>query len=175
MTGNHFQDNTDGGVIVTDEDKAAGSSVDASFSGNTVENNGGSGEVGYFLYTVGDGDLTVSISGDTITGHDYGVYLNDYGTPPTGSSYSVTVHNCSISGNTTAGLENDLADTTVDCTGNYWGDPSGPYNATSNPTGLGDAVIGLVSFVPGLRVMFMWRTWNPAGQRPVAEASFPPT
>ncbi|HEC76962.1 MAG TPA: hypothetical protein ENI33_06880, partial [Thermoplasmatales archaeon] len=39
---------------------------------------------------------------------------------------------------------------TVDAEYNYWGHPSGPYNATLNPTGQGVSVVGNVDFIPWL-------------------------
>jgi len=38
----------------------------------------------------------------------------------------------------------------VDATNNWWGDASGPYHPTTNPTGTGDAVSDYVQFVPFL-------------------------
>lgn len=39
----------------------------------------------------------------------------------------------------------------INATGNWWGDVSGPYNATSNPSGLGNAVSDNVTFTPWLK------------------------
>lgn len=47
---------------------------------------------------------------------------------------------------------------TVDATGSWWGDNSGPFNTTSNPDGEGDVVLGNVTFDP-------WATDN--AQNPV--------
>jgi len=146
-TGNNFHDNVDGAVIVADEDKSAGSSVTATFEDNTVANNG---ESGYFIYTSGDGDITVSIEGDTITGHEVGVYLNDYATGSSGSSYNVAVHQSAITGNTGYGVQNEYSGTTIDATLNYWGATTGPYHATKNPDGGGNKVSDYVDFSPWL-------------------------
>ncbi len=145
-TGNNFHNNVDGAVIIADEDKSAGSSVTATFEDNTLTSNG---DVGYFIYTNGDGDITVSIDGDSITGHDVGVYLNDYATGPSGSSYNVAIHQSTISGNTTYGVQNEYAGTTIDAELNYWGDTTGPYHST-NPNGQGNAVSDNVDFSPWL-------------------------
>jgi len=38
----------------------------------------------------------------------------------------------------------------IDATNNWWGDESGPYNSSTNPTGQGDTIIGTVNFTPWL-------------------------
>ena len=143
VTDNNIHDNVDGGVIVTDEDKANGSSVTATFTDNIVDNNG---DVGYFLYTVGDGDLTVLIDGDIISNHDdVGVYLEDYATGASGSSYDIDVHNSQITGNTNNGIQNDYAAVTLDAENNWWGSSTGP--GVVGP-GTGDKVSTYVDFSP---------------------------
>jgi hypothetical protein len=136
ITGNNFHDNTDGAVVIADEDKEAGSSVTANFTNNTVVNNG---ESGFYLYTFGDGDLTVNIQGGSITGHDYGVYLNDYASGPSTSSYDVTVENAQITGNTTNAVLNDYSGTTLDASPDWWGSAAGPAAGQLD---------GLVTFTP---------------------------
>jgi hypothetical protein len=142
-TGNNFHDNIDGAVVITDEDKEDGSSVNFTGSTNTLTDNG---DFGYFIYTWGDGDVTVSLDGETISGNDIGVYLNDYAaTPPSGSSYDVEIHGSSIAGNTSYGVQNEYADTTIDAELNWWGCPCGP---SGEGPGSGDAVSPYVSFSP---------------------------
>lgn len=132
-TDNDLHDNVDAAVYIADEDKAAGSSVTYTGSGNTLADNG---VVGYFIYTSGDGDITVSLDRETISGHEVGIYLNDYdATPPTGSSYDVEVHNSSIVDNTVYGVQNDYSGTTIDATLNWWGDPCGPVGAANHVLG----------------------------------------
>lgn len=53
----------------------------------------------------------------------------------------------SIYDNAGMGLEN-LSSTLVDVRYNWWGDPSGPYHPTLNPTGLGNEVSDDVLFAP---------------------------
>jgi len=134
-TGNYFHNNLEEGVIVTDEDKAGGSSVTYVGSGNTLSDNG---DVGYFVFTRGDGDITVSIDGDTISGHGVGVYLNDYGSVPGGSSYNVDIHNSSIVNNIDFGVQNAYSGTTLDATLNWWGSVCSPASV----------VEGLVDYNP---------------------------
>ncbi|MBN2551070.1 MAG: right-handed parallel beta-helix repeat-containing protein, partial [Anaerolineales bacterium] len=122
-TGNYFHDNVDGAIYITDEDKEYGSSVTYTGSGNTLTDNGG---VGYFLSTSGDGDLDVTLTDEMITGHDIGVYLNDSGTPPSGSSYAVSIQNSNISGNATYGVQNDYAGASIGAENNWWGCAAGP-------------------------------------------------
>jgi hypothetical protein len=50
------------------------------------------------------------------------------------------IQNNIIKDNNAYGLFNTPANSDVTACDNYWGDPSGPYNPTSNPAGLGDRV-----------------------------------
>ncbi len=88
-TGNNIHDNLDGGVVLTDEDKEYGSSVNATFQNNTVMSNG---EYGYLIFTNGDGDITALLNNELIIDQDTGIFINDY---TAGSS----VYDISIYGN----------------------------------------------------------------------------
>jgi len=44
-------------------------------------------------------------------------------------------------------------DQTVNATGNWWGEPSGPYHATRNPNGTGDNITDFVVFDPWIQNM----------------------
>ncbi|MFA6475220.1 MAG: right-handed parallel beta-helix repeat-containing protein, partial [Patescibacteria group bacterium] len=85
---------------------------------------------------------TPIITDNIITNNVYGI-LVDNANP--------TVSNNQISGNTYIGL---YSTTTITAENNWWGDSSGPYNATTNPTGLGDSVSDHVDFDP-------WTTVDP--------------
>ena len=75
---------------------------------------------------------------------------NFYGNPPTGTLITGNV----ITGNNPSGAEDSgglwVAEgvPTVSAEANWWGHASGPYHATSNPEGIGDAVIGQAHFDP---------------------------
>ena len=143
---NSFHDNVEGGAIIQDEDMEDGSSVSVIGGGNTWKDNN---EVGLFIFTQGDGDITVDLSGEIITGHDYGAYIGDYGSTST-SNYSVAINDSSISGNTSYGIENAVSTLLIDADDNWWGDASGPYHPTLNPTGNGNQVSDYVDFDPYL-------------------------
>jgi hypothetical protein len=107
VSNNQIHDNWDRGVVVADEDKEAGSSVNVAFNNNTLLNNKGTGPggqtgdgLGYDLRTYGDGDITANFTGDTLNGHDYDIYVADGGTSST-SSYAVTIHDSNILGGKT--------------------------------------------------------------------------
>ncbi len=143
-SGNNFHDNTENGVVIADEDASAGSSVAATFSGDTIKNNGG---CGVYIYTKGDGAIHTDFAGETITGHATGVTVEDKGSTST-STYDVSFVGCDLSGNTVVAVDNRLAASTIQATGNWWGHASGPYNATSNAAGLGGPVSDKVNFSP---------------------------
>jgi len=144
VTGNHIHDNDQGGVLIADEDREHGSSVTADFQGNEILNND---YTGYFIYTTGDGDITVNLTGEKITGHEIGIALDDLLGTSSGSVYDVTVRHSTISANTGYGVENGYTGTVIDAVQNYWGDITGPHHATLNPTGAGNAVSNYVDFI----------------------------
>jgi hypothetical protein len=146
LNDNDFHDNVDGGAAITDEDKEDGSSVSVSGGGNTLTNNGG---YGYYIFSAGDGDITVSLADEIVTGHDKGVYVEDTGSPST-SSYNVAITMSDISSNTTAGIDNTVSGLTLDAECNWWGNLRGPYHPTGNPSGTGNSVSDDVDFQPWL-------------------------
>lgn len=55
-----------------------------------------------------------------------------------------------IVGNTEFGVENTLTNTTVNAQFNWWGNETGPYNPSTNPSGGGSNVSDYVDYVPWL-------------------------
>jgi len=111
LTGNDLHDNTGGAAVITDEDRSAGSSVTVTGSGNTLSNNG---DLGYLIYTWGDGDVSVDLSGETITDHaSTGIYLQDYASGTSGSSYALSVALSDVSGNAGSGVYVNVPDATL--------------------------------------------------------------
>ncbi|HHH79986.1 MAG TPA: hypothetical protein ENL13_03695 [Thermoplasmatales archaeon] len=96
--------------------------------------------------------LTAVIGSNTLTNNDVGIWVR-YGANLTNS-----VHKNNIYGNLNYGLQND-GTTEVNATLNWWGDASGPYNSTVNPTGLGDNVTGNVNFSDWLNYEWYNRVW----------------
>jgi len=116
-----------------------------SISGNTILPNTGSDAI-----WLGGGNDGVTITGNTLqdaTGH--GILVdNEWGIGP---NANIEVHCNSIQGNSLGGLIVDTGDYTeppLDATYNWWGDASGPYHPTLNPSGLGNQVSDDVLFVP---------------------------
>ena len=114
------------------------------FSG--TDNSGTYGIEFYAGYYSAD-ELAVTANGNTVTGFDFGFefwqcesgcYAGTFG--------SLAAHDNSIFGNTTYGMEANVA---VDATDNWWGDASGPYHS-SNTSGTGNAVseTGDIDFDP---------------------------
>ena len=161
---NNFHDNTVGGALFTDEDKEYGSSVTVSGGGNALTDNG---DYGYYIYTQGDGDITINLTGETITGQDTGVYVEDTAGESSSSSYSVSIQSSDISGNASYGVNNTVDTFDVDATANWWGDASGPYEATTNTSGTGNEVSNNVDYSPWwganyIGVAHLW-TWYTNG------------
>ena len=80
------------------------------------------------------------------------------------NSSNARITNCAIFGNTAGGLNNLSPSQPVTAAMNWWGDPSGPANATSNASGLGNSVSDGIIFQP-------WQLTSPgsAPQIPVLE------
>ncbi len=162
LTNNSFHNNVDAAAIIQDEDKENGSSVSVSGGGNILMNNGFSG---YYIYSQGDGDITVTLSGETITGHDNGIYVEDNATGLSNSSYSISIDHTSFSGNSSHGINNTVGSFIVNAEMNWWGDASGPYDGSganevppctgdsateANNDGTGDEVSDNVDYCPWL-------------------------
>jgi hypothetical protein len=81
----------------------------------------------------------VSIVNTTLTLTDSTLRLNNR-TGLQVQSGSARVEGCSIVGNSNFGIENMSPGSTVRATYNWWGHPSGPYHAATNPGGQGNAV-----------------------------------
>jgi|GEM_PF-1078754 len=88
------------------------------------------------LGSSGKHEITFSSFHDNATG----IYVT---TAPDGLAF----HNCSFTGNSSWGVYNTGLPN-VDARGNWWGDASGPQNATTNPDGKGDKVSDFVLFDP---------------------------
>jgi parallel beta-helix repeat protein len=74
---------------------------------------------------------------------------NNIGISTVGQSNPTIQHN-SIYLNENFGLKNEEATVNINAINNWWGHSSGPYNATSNPSGQGNAVSDHVIFSPWL-------------------------
>lgn len=72
-----------------------------------------------------------NILSNTIEQNTNGIYV-DFGFP--------TIELNDIQDNTSYGVWNNPANRIVEACNNYWGDPTGPYHPTVNPTGLGNAI-----------------------------------
>jgi pectin methylesterase-like acyl-CoA thioesterase len=162
LNGNDFHDNVDGAAWIQDEDKADGSSVTVTGGGNSLTDNG---DYGYRIYTAGDGDITVDLSEEYISGHSVaGVMVEDTALPSSGSSYDVTLSCSRIGGNAT-GVESVVSNVTlsenaitgntnygvdgstivsgsISAANNWWGCVSGPGNSGC------DTVVGSVNVIP---------------------------
>ena len=112
-----------------------GSDVDVGITGCTIVTSTGDGidlwgtgldPWGGTYYTGWDnGNLTASIEGCTISGADLdGIWTADLSGNATNTS-SVTVHECSFSGNVSSAVNHNLPEE-MDATRNYWGDADGP-------------------------------------------------
>ncbi|MFQ5999317.1 MAG: right-handed parallel beta-helix repeat-containing protein [Candidatus Bathyarchaeia archaeon] len=81
---------------------------------------------------------------------------NNYGVGiwrPSRAAGTNYIHCNKIAGNTGYGVRTFDAPPNVDARYNWWGDPSGPYHPTTNPSGTGDNVSDNVDYTP-------WRQWN---------------
>jgi hypothetical protein len=96
----------------------------------------------------GPDNLDLTINGNEISGFARGI---DFWQCQSGCSAgvftSVVANNNCLAGND-YGMRSNVTYLTVDGRNNWWGDDSGPYNAATNPGGLGSEVSANVDFVP---------------------------
>ena len=104
--------------------------------------------------TNGDGNATAPAAGDWVgvIANSTSSILFDSGTIrfanigiSANTSGSVSITNSNLTDNVEA-VHNFRNSPEVNATGNWWGDPSGPFNLTSNPGGLGNPVSDFVDF-----------------------------
>jgi murein DD-endopeptidase MepM/ murein hydrolase activator NlpD len=93
-----------------------------------------------YRYGIRQDSGTTTIAHTEITDHIYGIHA-------TGGVLGILFDN-SFHNNTSYGVYNTTGTTTAEY--NYWGDASGPYHSTLNPSGTGDAVSDDVGFAPWL-------------------------
>ena len=146
LNNNNFHDNWQAGIMIQDEDKSVGSSVTVNGGGNILKNNG---NIGYWIFTQGDGNITVGLTDENITEQHDGIYLEDTGGLTSTSSYDVSIHRSNISGNTNYGINNTISSMVVNATLNWWGADSGPGHVGS---GSGDNVSTNVLYDPWLPI-----------------------
>ncbi len=80
---------------------------------------------------------------------------NSYGVLALAGNGSIMLHKefvselgNNLSDNSLFGVNNTVWNLSIDATNNWWGDITGPYNTTENPSGLGTNVTGNVTFWP---------------------------
>lgn len=72
---------------------------------------------------------------------------NDYGIVISGSAQTIDIWDSYIYDNQTADLDN-ISSSHINAEQNWWGDETGPYHVSSNPSGLGSIVTGDTDFSP---------------------------
>ena len=117
---------------------------------------------------------TIDINNNTLDGNSDGITIQDYvngsGTPThnnisitsndiknntnigihtlaSTSASGISIENNKITSNALFGIKNEGTGTII-ALNNYWGDVSGSYNLTLNPSGLGNAVSDNITFIP---------------------------
>lgn len=103
----------------------------------------------------GTDDIALSATANSVSGFDYGIYLGKCVPSATttcfaGTFSSVAVNGNCISSNTTYGMYVDDFGSALNAKSNWWGAVSGPYHATKNPIGTGNAVGDNLTFAPWL-------------------------
>lgn len=89
----------------------------------------------------------LTVNRGIFTGNATGIRFGEPGKNNTGPT-NVTVNNASVFGNTQFGLSNVLSGVIFNATNNWWGNESGPTNATTSPSGTGDSITDNVAFTP---------------------------
>jgi parallel beta-helix repeat protein len=141
------------------------------FQGNIINNNTAEYGGGIFLYESHSITITENLIDNNTAMYNGGAICSDHSTPLITENtiinntaylgagiytysmfmpYSPTVNNNNICGNAEYGVFNQTLGHVADATNNWWGDSTGPYHPTTNPSGQGDWVSDRVDFEPWL-------------------------
>ena len=124
---------------------AGGGIIDPDVEDNVITGTGANESYGIDFIATGTSPiaaLDATVMNNVISNTDYGIYLRSDGCAP-----GAQIYYNNIAGNT-VGLDNTVGSSAVDARYNWWGDPTGPYNATSNPSGIGNPVNGNAEYQP---------------------------
>jgi len=108
-----------------------------------VASSDGSTSAGVLITTYFGPGTAGTLNGNTLTGNTTGIAVGYDGS----DTAVVVARDNDLSGNASYGIEKQ-GTPDVDAIQNWWGDASGPYHATLNPTGLGVPVSDNVLFEP---------------------------
>jgi hypothetical protein len=141
--------NCGSGIFIQPAGAAGGTIIahDVTISNNTVSHCQKGIRLGYTTLTADMNDIYVH--GNTVQDNVVGLYVDSNSTHITGSTFDVNDNK--FVDNVLYGIQDvDTNDANaLPATLNWWGDASGPYHATKNPSGLlGDVVSDYVNFQP---------------------------
>lgn len=135
-------DNNTYGISIQDK------SVNTTIKDNTVKNNTCDGIDICSFYgnpptgtVIQDNIITGNNTGDNVDGA--GIWIGE-----SVDGTKVTINHNEITGNNRFGILNTNTTCNIDATCNWWGAASGPYHATTNPEGTGNAVSDNVLYYP---------------------------
>lgn len=101
---------------------------------------------GIYLYAA-SGAVSPTISDSLLTANSRGVYIST----GTGGVANPQIQHSDIYANTSYGIISGYSGGTINAENNWWGDPSGPFHSSLNPTGKGNAASSNVDFNPWLQ------------------------
>lgn len=106
----------------------------------------GGSDAGFRLRSTLPASVVLTLKHNTITKFAWGIRSDAL---PNGATVTASCNN--IMSNSVNGILNAaLPGATINAINNWWGDATGPYHATLNPSGLGNSVSDNVNFVPWL-------------------------
>lgn len=120
-------------------------------SGNTVVFVGGDNTSTFGIEAdsgYGPDNLGVTANNNVVTGFDVGIEIYQCQSGCTTAVFTSVAANNNCLYNNTYGMRSNASYITVNGENNWWGDTTGPYNATSNPGGLGNQVSDYIDFTP---------------------------
>ena len=112
-------------------------------SGSVVENNIIKNNLKHGIYLT-NGGSGHKIQGNTIINNENGIYLTS-----AVEANSIKINFNNIFSNSSYGI-NNTSSNSLDATNNWWGDSSGPYHQTLNPSATGNTVSSNINFIPWL-------------------------
>jgi uncharacterized repeat protein (TIGR02543 family) len=134
-----------------------------SVTNNVLTADGDDTSFGIWVYAWSAHTINFTATRNTVNDWGWGFELDQEDS----STLNATAHFNTITNNVNYGMETDKpAASPVDATCNWWGDASGPYNPTTNPSSLGNSVSDNVTYAGWARAQIgtVWVGISPNSQ-----------
>jgi hypothetical protein len=149
-----YMQSESGPQAVAPPQRASMAALNVDVSGNDVSFTGPDNTATYGIEADagwGPNDIAVTANNNTVDGFEVGLeFYQCQSGCDTGVFTGITANYNDVSGNSLFGMRSNASYLTANGLHNWWGDASGPYEATANPLGAGVPVSPYIDFDPWL-------------------------